>query len=102
MNFEGLLLGVATFICIGLFHPIVVKAEYYFGTKCWWFFALIGVVSAVLSLFLMNVYASALLGVFAFSCFWSIWELFEQKKRVAKGWFPRNPKRQSSGQPHQK
>lgn len=95
MNFEGLLLGVATFICIGLFHPIVVKAEYYFGTKCWWFFALIGVVSAVSSLFLMNVYASALLGVFAFSCFWSIWELFEQKKRVAKGWFPRNPKRQS-------
>ncbi len=95
MNFEGLLLGVATFICIGLFHPIVVKAEYYFGTRCWWFFALIGVIAAVSSLFLMNVYASALLGVFAFSCFWSIWELFEQKKRVAKGWFPRNPKRQS-------
>lgn len=95
MNFEGLLLGVATFICIGLFHPIVVKAEYYFGTKCWWAFALVGVVAVVASLFLKDVYASALLGVFAFSCFWSIWELFEQKKRVAKGWFPRNPRRKS-------
>jgi hypothetical protein len=25
----------------------------------------------------------------AFSSFWSILELFEQKKRVEKGWFPK-------------
>ena len=31
-------------------------------------------------------------GVTAFSCFWSILELFQQKKRVEKGWFPANPK----------
>ena len=31
MNFTGLLIGVATFLCIGLFHPLVIKAEYYFG-----------------------------------------------------------------------
>lgn len=91
MNFEGIVLGLAAFICIGMFHPIVIKAEYYIGTRCWWVFALVGIISAAASLFISNTYLSAMLGVFAFSCFWSILELFEQKKRVEKGWFPRNP-----------
>ncbi|MBR3485797.1 MAG: DUF4491 family protein, partial [Bacteroidales bacterium] len=30
MNFTGLIVGIATFLCIGLFHPLVIKAEYYF------------------------------------------------------------------------
>ena len=30
MNFEGILLGAGAFLCIGLFHPLVIKAEYYF------------------------------------------------------------------------
>ncbi|MDE7418663.1 MAG: DUF4491 family protein [Muribaculaceae bacterium] len=34
-----------------------------------------------------------LLGVTAFSCFWSILEVKEQRERVRKGWFPANPKR---------
>lgn len=93
MNFEGILLGLATFLCIGIFHPVVIKAEYYWGTRCWWLFAIVGAGSVVASLFIANLYLSALLGVFAFSCFWSILELFEQKKRVQKGWFPRNPHR---------
>ncbi|MBR1946747.1 MAG: DUF4491 family protein, partial [Bacteroidaceae bacterium] len=28
-----------------------------------------------------------------FSSFWSIGEVFAQKRRVEKGWFPANPKR---------
>ena len=32
MNFEGLLVGVFTFLIIGVSHPIVIKTEYYFGT----------------------------------------------------------------------
>jgi hypothetical protein len=32
--------------------------------------------------------------VFSFSCFWSILELFEQRERVRKGWFPKKPKRE--------
>lgn len=79
-----------------MFHPIVIKAEYYLGTRCWWAFAAVGIGAAIASLFLDNVYLSAILGVFAFSCFWSILELFEQKKRVEKGWFPENPKRNKS------
>lgn len=36
---EGILIGIATFILIGLFHPIVIKAEYYYGTRVnIWFF----------------------------------------------------------------
>ena len=34
INFDGLLIGIVTFLIIGLFHPVVVKAEYYWGTKC--------------------------------------------------------------------
>jgi hypothetical protein len=32
-------------------------------------------------------------GVFAFSSFWSIGELFQQRKRVEKGWFPKRDKK---------
>jgi hypothetical protein len=44
MNFSGIILGLVAFLCIGLFHPLVIKGEYYFGTKCWWLFALVGIV----------------------------------------------------------
>ena len=43
MNFSGIVLGLVAFLCIGFFHPLVIKGEYYFGTKCWWVFALAGV-----------------------------------------------------------
>ena len=33
-----------------------------------------------------------IIGVFH-PCFWSIKEVFEQRERVRKGWFPKNPKR---------
>ena len=93
MNFTGLIIGIATFLIIGLFHPIVIKAEYYLGTKCWWMFALAGIIFIVLSILIENIILSTVLGVFGFSSFWSILELFEQKKRVEKGWFPKNHKR---------
>lgn len=93
MNLEGVILGFAVFLCIGLFHPIVIKSEYYFGVKCWPVFLIVGIGGCIGSLFIQNVYASVILGVFSFSCFWSILELFEQRKRVSRGWFPKNPKR---------
>ena len=93
LNFEGLLIGVVTFLVIGIFHPVVVKAEYYWGTKCWWIFLLLGVIFTGISAFLENVMAAAICGVIAFSSFWTIKEVFDQEERVRKGWFPRNPKR---------
>ena len=89
MNFEGIIVGLATFLIIGIFHPIVIKAEYHFGTRCWWAFLLAGCGFAALSLFLDDLVWSTIAGVTAFSCFWSILELFQQKKRVEKGWFPK-------------
>ena len=92
-NLLGLIIGIGTFLIIGLFHPLVVKAEYYIGTKSWWIFLAMGIIGIVLSLYLENILLSTITGVFAFSSFWSIFEIFEQKKRVEKGWFPRNPKK---------
>ena len=89
----GLLIGVSTFLIIGLFHPVVIKCEYHFGTRCWWWFLVLGLVGVGLSIWVENVLWSTLLGVFSFSSFWTIKEIFDQKKRVEKGWFPRNPKR---------
>ena len=92
-NLMGLTIGIATFLIIGLFHPIVIKAEYYLGTKCWWIFLIMGLVFIALSLMFRDILLSTIMGVLAFSCFWSILEIFQQTKRVEKGWFPANPKR---------
>ena len=64
MNWGGILLGAVSFAVIGAF-----------------------------SLLTENVYGAAVLGILAFSCFWSIRELFEQEQRVRKGWFPKKEKR---------
>lgn len=92
-NLAGLLIGVCTFLIIGFFHPVVVKCEYYFGTRCWWVFLLLGIVGIIAAVWIEDVFFSSLLGVFSFSSFWTIKEIFEQKERVKKGWFPRNPHR---------
>lgn len=89
----GLVIGISTFLIIGIFHPVVIKCEYYFGTRCWWWFLVLGLAGVALSIWVDNVLWSTMLGVFAFSSFWTIKEIFEQKQRVEKGWFPRNPKR---------
>lgn len=89
MNYNGLIIGICTFLIIGIFHPIVIKAEYYFGTKCWWVFLLLGITGTIGSLLVDNQILSTAIGVFSFSSFWSIKELFQQRKRVEKGWFPK-------------
>jgi hypothetical protein len=93
MNVQGVLIGAGAFLIIGVFHPIVIKTEYYFGTKVWPVFFLVGLAALGLSLFVENILGAGILGVFGFSCLWSIQELFEQAERVEKGWFPRNPNR---------
>lgn len=94
-NLEGLVIGLCTFLIIGIFHPFVIKGEYYFGEKIKWAFLIAGLVFLVLTLVVKSTMASSLLGVTAFSCFWSIHEVTEQVERVRKGWFPANPRRES-------
>lgn len=95
LNFSGIIIGVATFLVIGLFHPLVIKAEYYIGVRSWWLFLFLGIIAGVASLFVVNLTLSIIFGVVAFSSFWSIGEVFQQKKRVEKGWFPANPKKKN-------
>ena len=93
MYFTGIIIAISTFLTIGLWHPIVIKVEYHWGTRPWVVFLLIGVLSIVTALFIENTIVSAIIGVFGASALWGIGELFSQRKRVQKGWFPMNPKR---------
>lgn len=93
MYFNGIIIAVATFFIIGLFHPIVIKAEYYWGVKCWPIFAVIGIILLTASLFISDTLWAAIIGVIGCSALWSILEIFEQRERVRKGWFPKNPNR---------
>ncbi len=88
LHFSGIIVGICSFFIIGLFHPLVIKAEYYFGVKFWWVFLVMGLTGIVASLLTANQVLSILLGVFAFSSFWGIREMFEQRERVRKGWYP--------------
>lgn len=93
MYFTGLIIAVMAFFIIGVFHPIVIKTEYYTGTRLWWLFLLLGLTCLAAALLVESVVGSAALGIIGASLLWSIGELFEQKERVRKGWFPMNPKR---------
>ena len=93
MSISGIILGASAFLIIGICHPLVIRAEYRFGKRCWGVFAIGGVAFCVLSMLVGNVTLASVLGVAGFSAFWSIFELFQQEERVRKGWFPKNPKR---------
>lgn len=92
-NLGGVTIGLCTFLIIGLFHPLVIKGEYYFGRRIRWAFLAAGILFLAGTLMVRSLTVSALLGVTAFSCFWSIKEVDEQVERVRKGWFPANPRR---------
>ncbi|WP_290099817.1 DUF4491 family protein [uncultured Muribaculum sp.] len=94
-SLTGLAIGLCTFLIIGMCHPLVIKGEYYLGVKCWWAFLIGGIACFIGALLVENIFWQSLLGVGAFSLFWSIKEIFEQRQRVNKGWFPRNPNRNS-------
>lgn len=93
LNWTGLIIGSATFFLIGFFHVVVIKAEYYFGKNIWPAFASVGTAALTCSVLLGNAIFSSIVAVFGITCLWSIKELFEQEKRVQKGWFPKNPRR---------
>jgi len=98
MNLTGVIIGVLSFLVIGVFHPIVIKSEYYFGKKIWPLFLVFGIVTCALSVNIRNDVLSALLAVVGFTFFWSIKELHEQEERVSKGWFPANPKKRENAE----
>lgn len=84
MNFSGIIVGAATFLIIGICHPIVIKMEYHWGKGSWWILLVAGLAFSAASIFVNHEVASTVLGAAAFSCFWGILEVFEQEKRVLK------------------
>ena len=97
LYYTGVIIAISTFLIIGIFHPIVIKTEYHTGTRFWWVFLVTGIICIGAAFLVANVLGSALLGVVGASCLWSIGELFEQKERCEKGWFPKNPKLEKKG-----
>ena len=101
LHYTGIIIAVSTFLIIGLCHPLVIKQEYYTGTRYWWVYLIVGIVCIGMAFIVPNWFSSeksgiavsAILGVTGASFLWGIGELFAQKKRVQKGWFPMNPKR---------
>lgn len=93
MNPTGIVIGIIAFLSIGIFHPVVIKAEYYFSKNIWPVFGVAGLLFLALSLLMKHPIPSAGCAVIGMTCCWSIKELFDQEKRVQKGWFPQNPKR---------
>lgn len=83
----GVAIGAATFLIIGLFHPLVIKGHYYFGTACRWWFLAAGIIFMILAVAVSDVLWSSLLGVVSFSSLWSIKEVVEQEQRVKKDGF---------------
>ena len=92
MNFESIIIAAATFFIIGIFHPIVIKAEYYFSKKIWPVFLIAGLGFLAGAIFTCGL-ISILFAITGTSSLWVIKELFEQEKRVNKGWFPKNSSR---------
>ena len=90
MYFTGIIIAASTFLAIGIWHPIVIKTEYYWGTRPWIIYLIVGLACVAGALFIENAILSSVVGVFGASALWGIGELFEQKKRVERGWFPKN------------
>ena len=91
LNFLGLVLGFIMLLLTGFGHILIIRGEYYFGTKLWPLFLILGLLSVTASLFVNSALLSGILGIVGFILLWSIYELFRQKERVRKGWFPKNP-----------
>lgn len=90
IDFTGIIVGAATYLTIGLFRPIVIKAEYYCGVRCWWIFLTVGLGCIVASSLLTGI-VSIIFEVIGFSNLWSILKLVKQRKRVDRCWFPKGP-----------
>lgn len=87
MHIDNIILGVFLFFIIGIFHPIVIKAEYYFSKKIWPVFFICGLFSITASLFI-DGNIGRMIAVLGCTLFWCIKELYEQEERVKKGYFP--------------
>ena len=83
MQYAGLIIGVYTFVMIGILHVAVVRVERVIGAHIWPGFVVLGAVCGATSLMTVDVLVSALLGVSGFLFAWSGPELRKQRERVS-------------------
>lgn len=95
MNFYGLAMGSTMILAIGFGHMLVIKWEYYWGSKSWPGLLAIGSLLVIASCFTDSILLSGSLGILGATLLWGVVELFKQRKRVERGWFPKNPKRKT-------
>ena len=93
MNLTGLYLGIYMLFMIGVGFWWVIKLEFLVGAHIWKGVLALGLILTLVSLFLPNFWASALVGIFGGSVVWGATELPDQEERVKRGIFPANPKR---------
>lgn len=79
-NLTGLVIGVATFLIIGLFHPCN-QGRILLRRALLVVFLLMGVAAIAASVAVRHILWSTLLAVCGASSLWSIGELFEQRGR---------------------
>ena len=95
ITLPGYLSEFVPFLIIGLFSPCCGKGRILLGHQM-----LVDIPDTrhlqafAASLSVDNVILSSLLGVFAFSSFWTIKEVFEQEDRVKKRLVPQEPETQ--------
>ena len=53
-HLQGLVLGLCSFLIIGICHPIVIKGEYHYGQRFKWVFLIVGVLLCAGSLMLLG------------------------------------------------
>jgi len=90
MNSFGILIGLITFIIIGLGFPLVIHGERYFGYWAWVYMMSLGIFIILASLFIQNDWSSVIVAVVGATFVWGSTELKEQAVRAELGWFPFN------------
>ena len=95
MSYYGLVMGSIMILAVGFGHIVVIKWEYHWGSKSWPGLLTIGSLLVIISILTDNMLLSGGLGIFGAALLWGVPELFMQRRRVERGWFPRNPKRKT-------
>jgi hypothetical protein len=95
MNTTGIFFGLFTVIAIGLGFVWVIKLEYYASAHLAKPVMALGVIMAVISLFIPDFTLAAMIGIVSGTVIWGSTELPDQEERVAKGMFPANPRKRA-------
>ncbi len=91
INTTGLFIGLFTLLAIGFGFFWVIKLEYYIGAGSARVVFVLGLLLAVISLWISNFTLSACLGIVSGTVMWGAIELPHQEERVTKGLFAANP-----------